>query len=89
MHELATPSVEATTPKSKPKELVVAPPIEANVNEIEAKTSAPKEPVIAAPVIPKEVTLAVLGCGLVVVVLAMAYESTGCGSVDRRPLLLC
>ena len=50
-HELATPSIEATASKSKPKELVVESPIEANVDETEATVSA-------APVIPKSVTLA-------------------------------
>ena len=68
MHELAAPSVEATASKSKPKELVAVPPVGTNVDETEAKASAPKEPVVAASVIPKTVTLAILGCGSMVVV---------------------
>ena len=48
-HELAAPFVESTASKSKPKELVVAPPVEANVDGTETTVSA-------APVIPKAVT---------------------------------
>lgn len=49
LHELATPSIEATASKSKPEELMIAPPVEANVDETEATVSA-------APVILKAVT---------------------------------